>query len=135
MLKEMLPIWFQATALSLISCAFMVAFCWVSRQEQALSESRWFYRLEQATHPTLYLGMPLPILFLAVRFFWWVYFKQEKTLAETVFCWLALAFILPAILAVGVGTLFLPARQQLRHGGDPSASLPSGRTDRGNEIK
>jgi hypothetical protein len=67
-MKERMPIWLQAMALGLLSCAFMVTLCFVWRQEQTLPIP-WGYVLEDATYNILYFAMPVPIIFLGARFF------------------------------------------------------------------
>jgi hypothetical protein len=99
-----------------------MTFCWMWWHEETVPDSRRQYRIEDATHSTFYRLMPVPIIYLRARFSCrFVWCKCDKRWGETLLCGLALAFVLPAFLAIGLGTL--PAKQKVRLGSDPSAFL------------
>jgi hypothetical protein len=116
-MSEKLPIWFQALAIILLSCVFVVTLRWVWWQERT---SRDMIDVVER-HEILQLGIPVPIIFLGARFFCQVCFKQKMKAAEAVLSFLALASVVPALLAIGLAAL--PARQRVREGGNPSVSF------------
>jgi hypothetical protein len=112
-MKERLPIWFQALALMLLSIAFMGTYFWVWMQVQGGFDHRLKYGIEDATYNTLYLFMTVPIVMLGARFAWrLIRIDDENVLPAVLFGWLAIVFVLPALLAIGWWPI--PAKQRLR---------------------
>jgi hypothetical protein len=113
MMKERLPIWFQALAMALLSSAYVGALWWVWRQHHGALDYRVQYGIEDATHNILYLYLPISILFLGGRFFWrFVCVEGRRRWDEILLCWLAAVVVLPALIAFAFW--FLPGTQRVR---------------------
>jgi hypothetical protein len=122
-MKERLPIWFQATALTLLCVAWIATIWWVRVQLAAAPPSD----RGPASINTLFLAFPISILFLGVRFalrFASAIRKTDTSDGAVISFSLVMVASALAFVAIAYWTinLWIPAPQRVRESSYLSAS-------------